>query len=553
MKIANMNVGLPMLAFFSGTLCLLCSLVLLAVVSACDSKRNYGRPVLALSIAAFVCFSCFYGNFTVDDTYISLRYARNLAHGHGLVFSTDGSPPVEGYTNFLLIVAEAPLFLLDLSTPVILDAVKAIGIGFGVGVVILTYCLTHLITNDQRAASISAIFTSAIPNLAFWAVGGLETTMYIFWLLAGLCVRIQEDRRGLRHPGSMVLFTLLALTRPEGLFFALAILCWDCAAAVYTGGGGKSVVKYVLPDAAILVLLYGSYFCWRYQYYGFLLPNTFYARSGGVNLGQVVRRLFEMEPFVTYLLPFLAVACVGWCLHAGVTTHRKVFLTMTFVVLFAFSFASKREWMPGFRYELPMVPILLVFFSAGMSHLLNGVKLGQMRGLGLELGVLLCAGLFTLSPAIALRNAGTNNERLLASVQIRLGQWLKLYARWDASFAGWDLGAVPYYSEIPNIIEIHPEGILSTHTTHIGYDPRYVLSLHPSFLVLPPEKLTRDSQNSMQEFYTLPELRREYRLLATLEDPGTAYVYRVYCHESVTIPQRAVNELQTPSRKHSEL
>ena len=43
--------------------------------------------------------------FTVDDAYISFRYAANLVAGHGLVYNPGEA--IEGYTNFLwtLIVA----------------------------------------------------------------------------------------------------------------------------------------------------------------------------------------------------------------------------------------------------------------------------------------------------------------------------------------------------------------------------------------------------------------------------------------------------------------
>src|ERR1700733_14661069 len=38
------------------------------------------------------------GSFTIDDAYISFRYARNLAHGLGLVYNA--GEHIEGYTNF---------------------------------------------------------------------------------------------------------------------------------------------------------------------------------------------------------------------------------------------------------------------------------------------------------------------------------------------------------------------------------------------------------------------------------------------------------------------
>src|SRR5690606_24833666 len=43
--------------------------------------------------------------FTIDDSYISFRYARNLARGLGLVYNPGEA--IEGYTNFLWAVVLA--------------------------------------------------------------------------------------------------------------------------------------------------------------------------------------------------------------------------------------------------------------------------------------------------------------------------------------------------------------------------------------------------------------------------------------------------------------
>ena len=75
----------------------LCGLILYEVTK---FKIYLGPIVIFCSIGMFISLSiCFY-KFTIDDAYISLRYARNLANGYGLVFSTDGSHPVEGYLTF---------------------------------------------------------------------------------------------------------------------------------------------------------------------------------------------------------------------------------------------------------------------------------------------------------------------------------------------------------------------------------------------------------------------------------------------------------------------
>ena len=52
----------------------------------------------ALALAAFMVARV--ARFTVDDSYITLRYARSLARGAGLVYNLEG-PRAEGYTSLL--------------------------------------------------------------------------------------------------------------------------------------------------------------------------------------------------------------------------------------------------------------------------------------------------------------------------------------------------------------------------------------------------------------------------------------------------------------------
>jgi hypothetical protein len=54
----------------------------------------------------------------LDDSMISMRYAANLAHGHGLVWNP-GAPPVEGYTNPLWLLYMALLHMFPLSASAI--------------------------------------------------------------------------------------------------------------------------------------------------------------------------------------------------------------------------------------------------------------------------------------------------------------------------------------------------------------------------------------------------------------------------------------------------
>ena len=75
------------------------------------------RHLLALFVVGVILLPVMFGiityrlwSYTLDDAFISFRYARNFAEGHGIVFNP--GERVEGYTNFLWVVILAVPFLL---------------------------------------------------------------------------------------------------------------------------------------------------------------------------------------------------------------------------------------------------------------------------------------------------------------------------------------------------------------------------------------------------------------------------------------------------------
>jgi hypothetical protein len=498
---------------------------------------------LGLSTGLFLVLCATFYAYTVDDAYICLRYARNLTNNFGLVFSTDGSPPVEGYTNFLWILLEALPFLLGLPEGMILHAVKTIGILFGLGTVILTYRFTQFLTEDKNAGSLAALFVACVPHLAFWSVGGLETSMYIFWLTAGLLRYFMEEREEKAHVGSAVCFTLMAFTRPEGLFFALVIFLWDSATALLGRRTASNSPRWhIAPGLAVFALCYGAYFAWRWSYYGFPFPNTYYARSGLISIEQITSRFQEMRPFFLYLAPLVVVALAGSTWLSLPRRREKSLLILVFAMLVLFSFASRREWMPGFRYELPFVPILVSLFSASISRLLfrpcADLKKRQ-RGSLIGAAILLCVVLYLAYPGIELRRATTYTDSL-NRCHVTLGKWLGKHVPAEGSYAGWDMGAIPYYSRMARIIDIHPEGILSTHTAHVGYDVDYLLSVKPSFIILPPLP-QGSSRGGMFGFHLRKEFRDNYELLFSFVF-DRHYILDVYKRMTVYVSERAIEE-----------
>ncbi|MEZ4517512.1 MAG: hypothetical protein R3C44_12005 [Chloroflexota bacterium] len=73
--------------------------------------------ILAACLVVFTLISYWYALSIPDDSFISYRYADNLASGQGITFNP-GEQPVEGYSNFLWIVSLAALKMIGLDMTV---------------------------------------------------------------------------------------------------------------------------------------------------------------------------------------------------------------------------------------------------------------------------------------------------------------------------------------------------------------------------------------------------------------------------------------------------
>ena len=210
-------------------------------------------------------------DFLSDDCYISLVYARNLVEGKGLVWFGE---KVEGYTNFLWVMLGAGAMALGLDAGAFLN-----GLGIASGFAVLAL----LLAAGARGSRWSDPWIWVAPaclavhrTFAGWSTSGLETQFFTGLVLAG-SLRLARERDGARRPLSALLFAAAALTRPEGnLWFAVA-WCWLLGGILR----GRMRVRRLAVWTALYVALVGGHFAWRYAYYGYPLPNTFYVKVGG--------------------------------------------------------------------------------------------------------------------------------------------------------------------------------------------------------------------------------------------------------------------------------
>jgi arabinofuranosyltransferase len=444
--------------------------------------------------AALVLLTARVGYFTgrdliLDDAYITFRYVRNLVGGLGLAFNPGDR--VEGYTNFLWIVLLAGLRWLGFDTA---DASVAVNYLSTVGTILLLFAIGRRLFQDAAESEwlslVAPLLFAGMGAQARYVVAGLETSFFIFLLTLGLYLYL---RRAAPFWTGFTFF-LAALTRPDAVIFLGAILVFELLRAAAPAPFKPRLTRAFWIGASFAAL-YAPYFLWRYHHYGFLMPNTYYAKAGGGGpllwlrgwkLLLVGVHDLRLEPLL--LLDLLG-ALVGrprrfqplWCATVVLTLVYFVYVGGDFLFYF------------GPRFLLPAVPGLLLLAASGWSWLEGRLPARAdwprlaMRAV---LAFLLMVNAVWLSwPA---RFDTLQNWASIFRGWEALGRWMKANTPPDSVVAVGAAGLIPFYSERTTLdmlgkVDLHiahlPVTLGRGIPGHEKYDLGYILGRRPDYLV----------------------------------------------------------------------
>ena len=293
-----------------------------------DGARRHASALAVISVG-FVGHYLVYTlpqPFFIEDAGISFAFARNLVEGDGLV-GYPGGERVEGYSNFLWTMLVAGLYALGVPP---WTSAKLMGALFGVITLPLVYRIVRKArpNGDGKAALLAAAMLAASPQFVIWAAAGLENSLVCVLMAAGMdsLLREMNDETAHRIPRSAVWFALLAMTRPEGLAYggiAGFALFLDCVA--------RRRIQPLVVWGITLVVPILVYQGWRYWYFAWEFPNTYYAKLGiGTRFKpwnwtgggwKYIKRYFTNH-HLGFALPLFAVATVGlngWRRWLGLT------------------------------------------------------------------------------------------------------------------------------------------------------------------------------------------------------------------------------------------
>jgi hypothetical protein len=335
----------------------------------------------------------------------------------------------------------------------------------------------------------------------------------------------------------------------------------------------RRLTRFWIAFTLLVTLPFVIYVLWRMAYFQSLLPNTFHAKTGG-GLRHVGRGTRYVLYFARdYLLPFLPLAAVLAMLRmrlphltpapvdppsaASAGARRaalrlEMLLAAAVIAVFVpYLVLVGGDYMPMYRFLVPLVPLLALLMTAFLVVLDRGASPSRFRrwAIGVAAFVTLAVTCHHSTPLERDRFGrpavlegtwrGIEFQRWNTARLSQIGRFFHDYQHTpDETVATRGVGAMAYYSGL-RVIDVL--GIVDPHIARVQYqeglivhelpghskrDWPYVLARKPTFLVLRNrllpepnvlEKLTGDMRQPEKE-----QVAREYRVVSQwMDDPVT--------------------------------
>ncbi len=449
-------------------------------------------------------------SFTIDDAYISYRYARNFARGWGLVYNF--GERVEGYTNFLFTLLLAGVHRLGFDVD---GGAKVLG---GASALASLWLLERLAERVGPRSWVPCLATWALASsmiFSGYAVYGLETPLFVMLVLAGTVLFFEEEDRPwaertgwARVPWSGAVFGLAGLTRPEAPLYlgvvmlfvggrrlvarederegkldttharlALGLVGLAVAGVVAlhlprSGWGVKvgfglvalglaGLVIVHLPRrlfsrtnlarGGIFVAMVGGHILWRRSYYGKWLPNTLGAKTGNLDTQLATGKAYALA-FVQHEGALLVLAAFG-VVAALLYRHRELWVAITLTSLVgAYVVLVGGDWMPTFRFFAPVLPFVALLADAGVRAVLR--RRDRVVHVGLACLLVFAAGERWWRGERDVSDILNHHQVQWSKTATPVAAWFaaRLAAHGDAA-RGWiamgDIGEIGYVSDLP--------------------------------------------------------------------------------------------------------
>lgn len=407
-----------------------------------------------------------------DDAMISMRYAWNLSHGHGLVWNP--GERVEGYTNLLMTLFMSVFTgFFDKSEAVLAVQISGLFINLGIAAITWRFCHFFIGDFDGQAQSlfktIILIMVVTYYPLSYWSLMGMETGLLTLIVLASLYV--MELYLLTKRAGFLFVLAGLSglahLTRPDAIIFSLPIFLYIAYMNRLGFPKSRSRSAEVVYSMIVYALFIVGQEVFRIVYYNEYLPNTYYLKLIGMPLVDRIRNgLGFILPYILTHMALLGVSIAGGMIEPE---PRKSFhLGLILLPVLYQVWVGGDPW-PYWRIMTPLYPVLAITFVLSMHGILQGIRSripsrsGQrLRVYILAIGILLPNSVFAGELLFIREPYQTREYERLINTAIILDEITTEKAGVGVFWAG----IIPYYSGRPAV-------------DFLGRNDKYIARLQP--------------------------------------------------------------------------
>jgi hypothetical protein len=386
-----------------------------------------------------------------DDAMISMKYARNLVNGVGLVWNP--GERVEGYSNFLWTIYMALVHFFPI--PASKTALVVILTNVALAAITIPVLIRLVRTLGGGTLAIIATLGGYVLNQGImgWAIAGFETPLLTFLLLLAMYRVLHESKLNQPRLPTYFLIATISLVRADAivlsaLLYAVALLLNKLRKVVFI----YSLTSLLLPTAHEI---------FRICYYGDILPNTAYLKVMNWS-GRYVGGLEYALDFAKHYAFPIAFAIVGSVFSRDLPRRS---LLVAFVLYTAYVvYIGGDAAFQYFRFFVPVLPLLMALAFLGIQSLTTR----QAPRLAISILCLVTMPLIILHYADVLSSGqghGLGNARI--------GLMLKHNTPTTSKVADFWAGSVLYFSERCGV------DLLGKSDSHVAHLPIVSNGAHP--------------------------------------------------------------------------
>ncbi len=329
-----------------------------------STRDMIGLAAAALTIIAAV--TVLFWRVTLDDAFITFRYARHLAEGYGLGAWNRTGEHVEGYSSLLWMLLLAGATWLGVDVRI---ASKMLGTAAALTVIAVLFR-----RRDDRPAVLTGVFLPLYLPFMLYTASGMEAVAFTSLVALALVGPARWQP---------IVAPLAVAMRPEGALVAGV----DVLALAWRRERWRWVAATAITSGSTLLAIAVH----RWVAYGALAPNTYYAKVAGGGIGHVRLGLVYVGTWMlahAVVVAFLVVGAVAVTRARDRRGLACLALVVAYVVYMASAGGDPPTAFPAWRQFLHVAPAWLLVAMTGLTRVIGDRR---WRQVGAAVGLALAA------------------------------------------------------------------------------------------------------------------------------------------------------------------